>query len=359
MRGVVRPSASILDMADQPFAALADAVIDGHATTRDEALSIVGSGDDDLLAVLDGAGRIRRHHHGRQVRVHVLQNAKSGVCTEDCTFCSQSLAYNAETDVPKYAMQQVDELVAGAERAVMSGAVTYCMVTATRGPKGTEIDRVTAAARAIKARHPGLRLCASLGLLQEGQAEALAEAGVDRYNHNLETSRGHFGQVVSTHTIDDRIATVRRAMGAGLEACCGGIVGMGEARADRVDLALELRDLGVPSVPLNFLDPRPATPLEHVDRISPADALRTLAMFRYVHPTADLRVAGGREVTLRSLQPLALHAANSIFTDGYLTTPGAAPSADAQMILDAGYEIAVVLETGDSAPPARAAAATS
>lgn len=325
-----------------PYSDLAWRVAEGHRITREEALSVVDSHDDDFLPVIQAAFIVRERFHGRRVRVHVLQNAKSGVCTEDCAFCSQSLRYNTESAVPKYPVQPVDELVAGAQRAVAAGAVTYCMVTATRGPSTNEIDRVAQAAQRIKDQFPDLRLCASLGLLRDGQAERLRAAGIDRYNHNLETSPRHFPNIVATHSITDRMDTVRRAMAAGLEACCGGIIGMGEDAADRVDLALTLRDLGVQSVPLNFLDPRPGTPLEHAPRIGPRDGLRTLALFRLVHPQADLRIAGGREVTLRSLQPLALYAANSIFTDGYLTTPGAAASADLQMIRDAGFEVEVL-----------------
>lgn len=314
---------------------LATEVIAGHVTTRDEALAVALADQAELLPIMNAAYRVRRHFHGTEVKVHVLQNAKSGVCPEDCSFCSQSLKYN--TDVPQYGMQDVETLVAGARTAAEKGAVTYCMVTATRGPSGREIETVTEAARRIKAELPGISLCASLGMLKEGQAERLAEAGIDRYNHNVETSPAHFPKIVTTHAIDDRIRTVRAARAAGMEACCGGILGMGETRNDWVDLALLLRELGVESVPLNFLDPRGGTPMEGNERLEPAEALLALAMFRFVHPSADLRVAGGREVTLRSLQPLALYAANSIFTDGYLTTPGAAPSQDMQMILDAGF----------------------
>lgn len=317
---------------------LATRVIEGHETSREEAFAVANAPDDDLLALLHAAFRVRARFHGKSVKVHVLRNAKSGVCPEDCKFCSQSLKYNQAGDVPQYGMQAVDDLVDGARRAVEMGAVTYCMVTATRGPTGREIDTVTEAARRIKSEYPNLRLCASLGILKEGQAERLRESGVNRYNHNLETSANHFPNIVSTHGIEDRVRTVRRAKNAGLEACCGGILGLGEAAADWVDLALLLRDLEVESIPLNFLDPRPNTPLAHVERLDPKACLKALAMFRFVHPTAELRVAGGREVVLRSMQPLALYAANSIFTNGYLTTPGAEPSDDWLMITEAGFE---------------------
>lgn len=320
--------------------ALAERVLSGGAISRAEALRALQTPDDGVLELLDASFVVRAHHHGRRVRVHVLRNAKSGACPEDCSFCSQSLRHGS--DVPRYAMQSVEDLVSGADEAVKMGAVTYCMVTSTRGPSSKEVRTVTEAARAIKTRHPKLRLCASLGLLEPGQASVLAEAGIDRYNHNLETSPRYFREIVSTHEFGDRVATVRAAKEAGMEACCGGILGMGESLDDWVDLAFALRELAVESVPLNFLDPRPGTPLAGAPRLRPQDALRALAMFRFVHPSADLRVAGGREVTLRSLQPLALYPANSFFTNGYLTTPGAAPSADLNMITDAGFEAEVI-----------------
>lgn len=317
---------------------LATRVIEGHEVTCEEALLVAKAPDGDLLQILNAAYRIRTRFHGNAVKVHVLQNAKSGVCPEDCKFCSQSLKYNREGDVPQYGMQAADELVEGARRAVDMGAVTYCMVTATRGPSSREIETVSDAAQRIKSEFPQLRLCASLGLLKDGQADALKAAGIDRYNHNVETSPNHFENIVSTHTIDDRVNTVRKAKRAGLEACCGGILGLGEGPEDWVDMALLLRELEVESVPLNFLDPRPNTPLKDVQKMAARECLKALAMFRFVHPETDVRVAGGREAVLGHLQALALYAANSIFTNGYLTTPGAEPSDDWQMITQAGFE---------------------
>lgn len=320
------------------WSALADGVLDGSTVAREDALRVATAPDDELLAVLDAAFRVRREHHGREVRVHVLQNAKSGVCPEDCSFCSQSLHF--ETDVPRYGMQGVDELIEGAREASEMGAVTYCIVTATRGPADSEVDTVCEATRRIKDEWP-LDVCASLGILKDGQAERLAEAGVDRYNHNLETSRDHFSEIVGTHDWEDRVATVKRAKDAGMEACCGGIVGMRESAEDRVDLALSLREIGVESVPVNLLNPRPDTPLADTPKLTPQEALRTLAMFRMVHPEADVRIAGGREEVLGQMQPLALYPANSLFTDGYLTTPGQEDSEDHRMIRQAGFEPAV------------------
>ncbi len=325
------------------YAEIADKIIAGETPTREDAFAFAKSSDDELLEVLDAAYRVRRHFHGKTVKIHVLQNAKSGVCPEDCSFCSQSMKYN--TNVEQYGMQTVDELVKGARMAAASGAVTYCMVTSTRGPSSREIATVCEAVKQIKSEFPTMGICSSLGLLKPGQAEKLADAGVDRYNHNIESSKRHFETIVSTHKWEDRVNTVKSAKEAGMSACCGGILGMGETIEDWVELAFALRDIGVESVPVNFLDPRPGTPLDEKPRLTPHEALRALSVFRIVNPESDVRVAGGREVTLKHMQPLALYAANSIFTNGYLTTPGADASDDYRMITDAGFEPAVVNAT--------------
>ncbi len=322
------------------WAELAEQVLAGTPMTREQGLQVVRSSDDELLALVQAASRVRRHHHDNRVRVHVLQNARSGTCPEDCSFCSQSVHFDAE--VPQYRMQSIEELVAGAERAAAMGAATYCMVTSTRGPSEVELETVCEAVRRIKQRYD-LQVCTSLGLLAEGQAERLAAAGVDRYNHNLESSERFFPELCTTHGFLDRWRTVEAARAAGLEACCGGILGMGEETEDWVDLALALRQLRVESVPVNFLDPRPGTPLGDRPRLTPQQCLRGLSMFRFALPEVDLRVAGGREANLGTLQPLALWIANSMFTDGYLTTPGAEPSDDARMIEQAGF-VAVSVE---------------
>jgi biotin synthase len=212
------------------------------------------------------------------------------------------------------------------------------MVTATRGPSQRDLDTICEAAQQIKAEMD-IELCASLGILTEAKAQRLVTAGVDRFNHNLETSERHYAKIVSTHTWRDRVETVQIAKRAGMDTCCGGIVGLGESEDDLLDLAFALRELDVDSVPVNFLDARPGTPLAGYPLVEPGYALRALCMFRFVHPRTDLRVAGGREITLRALQAFALYPANSIFTQGYLTTGGATPHADHQMIRDAGFEL--------------------
>lgn len=316
---------------------LADQTLAGIAPSRADAVALLQADDDELLPVLHAAFRVRRHYHGRDVRLHVLRNAKSGTCLENCSFCSQTV--QAESGVDRYGMQTVEQLVEGAREAVAMGGAKYCMVTATRGPSATDLDVICAATRQIKAEM-GIHICASLGLLTEDQAARLAEAGVDRFNHNLETSRAFFPRICQTHTFDDRVRTVQIAHAAGMEACCGGIMGLGETVEDRADLAFTLRELEVESIPINFLDPRPGTPLSHVSRLTPAEALKCLCMFRLVNPARDIRVAGGREVVLRHLQPLALYPANSMFSQGYLTTPGQGYEQDMAMLAESGFRLA-------------------
>ena len=327
---------------------LADKVLAGVAPTRDEARAVLHASYEDTLGVLDAAFRVRRAYWGRRVSLHVLENAKLGACPEDCGFCSQSARHGSGGSPSGEApIKDVDELVAGARRAHATRAKRYCMVTATRGPSQRDLDVICEAARRIKAEMD-IELCASLGLLTESKAKRLAESGVDRFNHNLETSERHYSQIVTTHSWRDRVETVQLAKRAGMDTCCGGIVGLGESEDDLLDLAFALRELDVDSVPVNFLDARPGTPLAGYPRVEPGYALRALCMFRFVHPRSDLRVAGGRELTLRALQAMALYPANSIFTQGYLTTGGAAAHADHQMIRDAGFELE--LASGEAVP---------
>jgi biotin synthase len=327
------------------WSALADKALSGPPISRDEARTVLHAPVDDTLTLLDAAFRVRRAHWGRRVSLHVLDNAKVGACPEDCGFCSQSSKY--ESPSGEAPIKSVDDLIAGARQAHAARAKRYCMVTATRGPSQRDLDTICEAAQRIKSEMD-IELCASLGLLTEAKAQRLASSGVDRFNHNLETSERHYATIVSTHTWQDRVNTVRLAKAAGMDTCCGGIVGLGESEEDLLDLAFALRDLDVDSVPVNFLDARPGTPLAGSPLVEPGFALRALCMFRFVHPRTDLRVAGGREITLRALQAMALYPANSIFTQGYLTTGGATPHADHQMIKDAGFELE--LASGESVP---------
>ena len=315
---------------------LAREAIQGYQITKTEALQLLSSADDELLAVLNAAFAIRRHYFGRGVAIHVIKNAKSGLCSEDCAFCSQ--AGSANTDSPQYALQNVEELVEGARDAHRLKALRYCVVMSGKAPEPKELDIICAAARLIKKEVP-IQICASLGLLNAGQALKLKDAGVDRFNHNLESSERFYPSICTTHSYAERMRTAEIVKAAGMELCSGGLIGMGESLEDRVEMAFALRNVKADSIPLNFLDPRPGTALENIIRLTPTDCLRALIMFRFVHPDKEIRVAGGREACLGAMQVLSLYAANSIFTKGYLTTPGQGYEEDMDMIHRAGFHV--------------------
>lgn len=316
-------------------------VLKGGVVTQEEALTVLQAPDDELLAVLDAAFAVRRQHFGRGVRLHVIRNAQSGLCSEDCAFCSQSV--KSQTSIERYPLQAVEAMVQGARDAHGLKAMRYCIVTSGREPATDQIQAVCEAARCIKRELP-IQICTSLGLLTPAQARDLKAAGVDRYNHNLETSARFYPSICTTHHYADRVATARTAKAAGLELCSGGLVGMGESLEDRVDLALALRQVGADSIPVNFLDPRSGTALASRPRLSAADCLRTLAMFRLVNPDREIRIAGGREAVLGAMQVLALYPANSMFTNGYLTTPGQGYAADLAMLAAAGFHVAEITQ---------------
>ena len=320
---------------------LSKRVLGGKLTTYKQGLGILESSDDDLLAVLHAAFAIRRRYFGRGVSIHVIRNAKSGLCSENCSFCSQSAV--SESEIPKYPMQSVEQILEGAREAHRLTATRYCIVTSGRTPSEKDLATICEAARLIKREVP-VQICTSLGLLAEEQAKRLKNAGVDRYNHNLESSERFYSSFCTTHDFSDRVATAKTAKAAGLELCSGGLIGMGENLQDRVDLAFALRELDADSIPVNFLDPRPGTPLEGLTRLTPADCLRTLAMFRFVNPDREIRIAGGREACIGSLQVLSLYAANSMFTVGYLTTSGQGYQADMEMIRQAGFTVTEIIE---------------
>jgi len=321
------------------FDDLATAVLGGAIIDRRAAESLLRSSDGDIAALLSAAFRIRERYHGRRVKICQLRNARSGLCPEDCHYCSQSAISDAA--IPRYRLDSVEELLAGARRAVASGAKRYCMVTSGRGPSATDITRFTTVTRAIKSEFPHLEICVSLGIMSEPQARELKASGVGWVNHNLNTSRRFHPEICTTHTYDDRVATVRNVQRAGLHTCCGGIIGMGEGEDDIIDLAFALRELGVDSLPLNFLMRIEGTPFDDKRALDPLQCLRALCLMRFTNPRAEIRVAGGRELNLGWFQSLSLYPANSIFVEGYLTTPGQAASAAHRMIADMGFDVEV------------------
>ena len=327
--------------------ALASRVLSGGALGHDEARAILESSDVELLDVLAAAWKVRYHHFGNTVQLFFLMNAKSGLCPEDCGYCSQSKVSDA--DIPRYNLLSAPKLLEAARLAAERQSKTFCIVISARGPSEREIDFVCGIVPEIKRRH-GLNVCACLGLLSPEQARRLAAAGVDKVNHNLNTSERFYGEVCSTHTYGDRLATLAACRAAGLELCSGGIMGMGETRDDLVEMAMELRRLNVESIPLNFLNSIDGTPLEGTSRLNARDCLRGLAMMRLVNPAAEIRIAGGRELHLGSLQPLGLYAANSIFVGDYLTTKGQLPEADYRMIEEMGFVITRGAEVSEPVP---------
>ncbi|MFE0580153.1 biotin synthase BioB [Streptomyces sp. NPDC058874] len=305
--------------------------------TREEALAVLATSDDELLDVVAAAGKVRRQWFGRRVKLNYLVNLKSGLCPEDCSYCSQRLGSTA--GILKYTWLKPEEASQAAAAGVAGGAKRVCLVASGRGPTDRDVERVGKTIEAIKEQNEGIEVCACLGLLSDGQAEKLREAGADAYNHNLNTSEATYGQITKTHTYADRVDTVEKAHAAGLSACSGLIAGMGETDEDLVDVVFSLRALDADSVPVNFLIPFEGTPLAKEWNLTPQRCLRILAMARFVCPDVEVRLAGGREVHLRSLQPLALNIVNSIFLGDYLTSEGQAGQADLDMIADAGFEV--------------------
>lgn len=314
--------------------------------SRETARALLALPDADTLRLVDVAWKVRQEFFGERTKVNVLLNAKSGYCPEDCGYCSQSR--QVQTPIDKFPIIRPDGMLKAAREAYEAGAQRFCIVAALRGPSWTQIEQVAEATRRIKAELP-LEVCACLGLLDDPKkAEVLAEAGVDAYNHNLNTSEERYESITSTHTYQDRLDTIRAARAAGLSTCSGVILGMGESDEEVIDVAFALRKEQADSIPVNFLIPVEGTPLGSGDTASsltPWYCLRALAVFRLVNPRAELRASAGRELHLRSLQPLALLVANSLFLGDYLTEEGQEAVQDWAMLEDLG----LVAEVGEAA----------
>ena len=315
---------------------LAERVLEGEELTSEVALAILNCPDDELLELLNGSYMIRKHYFGNKVKLNKIKTVKSGMCPENCSYCSQSAVSNAP--VEKYTMLDKEKIIEGARQAYEMKIGTYCIVASGRGPSNREVEMVAEAVKEIKQKY-GLTVCACLGILKPEQAKKLKEAGVDRYNHNINTSKRHHSNITTSHTYDDRVSTVELVKEAGISPCSGVIVGMKETKQDVVDMAFSLKALDADSIPVNFLHAISGTPLEGTNELNPRYCLKVLAMMRYVNPAKEIRISGGREVNLRSLQPLGLYPANSIFVGDYLTTEGQEQSSDLQMLKDLGFEI--------------------
>lgn len=312
-------------------------ILNGGEITRDEALELSGVADAEVPFLLAMADRIRQKYCGNGVDLCAIVNGRSGMCSENCSFCAQSAYHQANIQV--YPLMSEAELVAAAKQAEASGALRFAIVTSGRGmERDVEFPQIVSALKKMK-EATNLSICCSLGTLSPENAKALKEAGVARYHHNVETSRSYYPDICTTHTYDDRIATVKAAQSAGLEVCSGGILGLGETAAQRVEMAFELKELNVECVPMNILNPIKGTQLEDQPGLPPREILKTIAIFRFVMPTKGLRTCGGREVNLRDLQSLALMSGiDGMMIGGYLTTSGRDCAADLRMVRDMGLK---------------------
>lgn len=315
---------------------LAERILNQDVLSKEEALALFEDETIDTFELLNEAYIIRKHFFGKKVKLNMILNAKSGICSEDCGYCGQSVKIKEKQ---RYALVEPDKIKAGAQVATENHIGTYCIVMSGRGPTNREVDHICETVHDIKALHPQLKICACLGLTNEAQAEKLKEAGVDRYNHNLNTSERYHSEVVTTHTYEDRVRTVEIMKANHISPCSGVICGMGETNKDIIDMAFALREIDADSIPINFLHPIKGTKFGGLDLLSPMKCLRIIAMFRLINPSKEIRIAGGREVHLRSLQAIALKAANSIFVGDYLITGGQPNELDYQMIEDLGFEI--------------------
>ena len=287
----------------------------------------------NIYDLLYWSNRIRLARVGPEIRLCAIAAGKIGACTEDCAFCGQS-AFNAFGAGRRDGNLSNSQIIEAAEKAVRHKVGSFGIVNSGRGPSDAEVDRLAAVLEQL-GEIPGLTVCASLGILSDVQAQRLAELGVRRYNHNLETSCGFFPKVVTTHSFEDRLATARAVKLAGMGLCCGGIFGMGESVADRLDLAATLAELGPEEVPMNFLHPLEGTPLDGVEPLKPLEILRTIAVYRFMLPDAQIKIAGGREVNLRDMQSWMFFAgASGCLIGNYLLTSGRSGRDDLQMLAD-------------------------
>ncbi len=284
------------------------------------------------------AHEVRLAWCGPAVEVEGILSAKTGGCPEDCGFCAQSARF--ESSVKATPLLDADQIIAAAIETAGLGASEFCIVLAVRGPTERIMDQVVEVVPRVR-QATGLNVAVSLGILTADQATRLAEAGVHRYNHNLETARSHFGTIVTTHTWQERHATCVLVREAGMQLCCGVLLGMGETDGQRLELLAQLREVDPVEVPVNFLNPRPGTPLGSRPLVAPLEAIRWIALFRLALPGVILRYAGGREVTLRELQALGMTAGiNALIVGNYLTTLGRDPTQDLQMLEDLGMPVA-------------------
>jgi biotin synthase len=318
-------------LSDPALAAAAAHVLEtGAGLAEPDVLAVLRLPDEELPAALELAHRVRMRWCGPEVEVEGIVSVKTGGCPEDCHFCSQSGLF---TSPVRAVWLDIPALVEAARQTAATGATEFCIVAAVRGPDERLMAQLRDGVAAIRAA-VDINIAASLGMLSQAQVDELVALGIHRYNHNLETARSFFPQVVTTHTWDERFDTLRMVRDSGMEVCCGGILGLGESLEQRAEFAVQLAVLAPDEVPLNFLNPRPGTPLGDTARVDPRDALRAIAAFRLALPRTILRYAGGREITLGDLgtRDGLLGGINAVIVGNYLTTLGRSPSADLALL---------------------------
>lgn len=318
---------------------LKDKVLAGEEISFKETEKLLDTPDTEFYSLLSAANSIREKYRSNIVNLCTITNAKSGNCPEDCAFCSQSSHHN--TNVPEYPLISADEIVNRAREAAATKTNRFCIVISGRGvDEAEELNIICDAIRRIKDEFPKLKIDASLGFISKEGIYKLKKAGLTRYNHNLETAKSYFLNVCTTHRYGERVATVRDLKEAGLEVCCGGIFGLGETPKQRLELAFALKELDVDCVPINFLNPIPGTVFQNNPPLQPLELLKAVAVYRFILPKKEIRICGGRQTNLRSLQPLIFTAgADAIIIGNYLTTKGSPPEEDLKMIEDIGLRV--------------------
>ncbi len=316
---------------------LAEKSIAGECLSRDEAKVILSSEEIELLPLLNAAYEVRKKFVGNSVTIHIINNVQNGHCGEDCQYCAQSRSSKAEIEV--YPLKSDEEILAEAKDAYERGAFRYCMVFSGKSPSLARIKHLVNLIRKIKSLYP-IQVCVSAGIIDYEKAKLLKQAGLDRLNHNLNTSRSFYSKICTTHAYSDRMNTLKAARKAGLQICSGVIVGMGENVDDIIEMAETLRNIKADSIPINFFIPIPGIGLNKKPDLTPEYCLRILCFFRFINPTSEIRIAAGRELYLRGMQAFALYPANSLFLAGYLNATGDSCRKTLQMIKDAGFTIA-------------------
>jgi biotin synthase len=320
---------------NEKLARIAEDILDGEIIDRDQ-IEYLFSFDDSLWDILYWANKIREKFFGNGIKICSIVPGRLGGCEQDCKFCAQSARYSTAFKETKTLTDQ--QILDAAKQAKQKGVPNFGIVFSGKTISEKELARLEKLIPKIK-NEVGINICAGLGIIDYGQASRLAKAGLSRYNHNLETSRNHFKNIVTTHDYDVRIETVKAAKKAGLGLCTGGIFGIGETDADRIDMALQIRELGVDMVPMNFLHPIPGTPLADMPTMQPREILRLIALYRFILPKTGIKIAGGRVLNLRDMQSWIFYAgATSILSGDYLTTTGRAVEEDVRMIKDLGLE---------------------